>query len=169
MGRIQKSVFTSRVVFWKRSIIGTGVALGIALALASGRSNDVPVPVAAGRTLPEGFDPPPPVGRIIQRACLDCHSEQTIWPWYSNIPFISRQIHDDVDIGREMMDLSHWSEYTDEERANYASLIAGATSSRVMPPPKYLWMHRDARLSSADLEVLKEWARSRPKSGFSKP
>lgn len=158
-------MFTSRVVFWKRSIIGTGVALGIALALASGRSNDVPVPVAAGsRALPKDFDAPPQVGRIIQRACLDCHSEQTIWPWYSNIPLISRQIHDDVDNGREMMDLSHWSEYTAEERVNYAALIAGATSARVMPPPKYLWMHRDARLSSADLEVLKEWSR-RPNGG----
>jgi hypothetical protein len=161
-------VFTSRVVSWKRSIIGSTVVFGIALVLAAGRSNNVPIPVPAGRTLPKDFDAPLPVRRIIQRACLDCHSEQTIWPWYSNIPPISRQIHDDVNNGREFMDFSHWSEYTTEEQTSYASLIAGATSARVMPPPKYLWMHRDARLSSADLDMLKKWAHSRPKSGFPK-
>ena len=161
-------MFTSRVAFWKPSIIGSAVVCGVVLILAAGRANNVQIPVPAGRTLPKDFNAPLPVRRIIQRACLDCHSEQTIWPWYSSIPLISRQIHEDVNNGREFMDFSHWSEYTPEEQAIYASLIAGATNARVMPPPKYLWMHRDARLSSADLETLKEWARTLPKGGFPK-
>ena len=161
-------MFTSRVVILKSSIIGAAVVFGIGLISATGRSTDVKTPARAGRTLPKDFNAPPPVRRIIQRACLDCHSQETIWPWYSNIPLVSKQIHDDVNGGREFMDFSHWSEYTAEEQNHYASEIADATSARVMPPPKYLWMHRDARLSSADLEALKEWARSRPKDGFPK-
>lgn len=161
-------MFTSRVVFWKSSIIGAAVVFGIGLISATGKSNDVKPPTPGGRTLTKDFDAPLPVRRIIQRACLDCHSEETIWPWYSNIPLVSKQIHDDVSGGREFMDFSHWSEYTAEEQNSYASQIADATSARAMPPPKYLWIHRDARLSSADLETLKEWARSRPKDGSPK-
>ena len=161
-------MFTSRVVILKSSIVGAAVVFGIGLISATGRSNDVKTPAPAGRTLSKDFDAPQPVRRIIQRACLDCHSQETIWPWYSNIPLVSKQIHDDVNGGREFMDFSHWSKYTAEEQNNYASEIADATSARVMPPPKYLWMHRDARLSSADLETLREWARSWPKDGIPK-
>lgn len=156
-------LFTSRTVLWKRSIIGSAVIAGIALIAATGRSADVKAPVSAGRTLLKDFNAPQPVRSIIQRACLDCHSEETIWPWYSNVPPVSWQVHDDVNNGRGFMNFSHWSEYTPEEQHSYASQIAQATGARVMPPPRYLWMHRDARLSAADLDTLKEWARSRPK------
>ena len=159
-------MFTSRVVFWKRVILGSAVIFGMALISATGRSNDGKASVSTGRTLLKDFDAPPRVRSIIQRACLDCHSEETIWPWYSNIPPVSKQIHNDVEGGREFMDFSYWSEYTAEEQDSYASQIAYATSARSMPPPKYLWMHRDARLSAADLDVLKEWARSRRKYGL---
>jgi hypothetical protein len=113
--------------------------------------------------MPKGFDAPEPVRVIIGRACLDCHSDGTVWPWYSNIPPIAWQIHADVDQGRAFMDLSSWNEYTSEERRSFVSQIARATRARVMPPPKYLWMHRDARLSDADLDTLKAWANSQTK------
>jgi hypothetical protein len=57
------------------------------------------------------------------------------------------------------VDLSRWNEYSDEERHELATEIAGATQVHVMPPPKYLWIHHDAKLSDADLDVLKEWAK----------
>jgi hypothetical protein len=161
-------VFSSSVAFWKRGIIGSAAVLGIALISALGGSSDGGSPVPAGRTRPKDFDAPLPVRRIVQRACLDCHSDETIWPWYSKIPLVSSQVHDDVNNGREFMDFSHWSEYSAEEQHSYASQIAHATSARVMPPPRYLWMHRDAKLSAADLETLKEWARRQSEHGFPK-
>ena len=145
-------------VLWKRGFIGSAAIIGIVLLSATGISSAVSAHVPG--TLPKDFGEPLQVRGIIQRACLDCHSEETSWPWYSNIPPISWQIHDDVDKGREFMNFSRWKDYSAEERRTFVAEIAHATDTQFMPPPKYLWLHRDARLSKADLDILKEWARS---------
>ena len=150
----------SRSSLWKCGIIGSVVLSGIALISASGRATTDSIP--APRTFSKQFDAPEPVRKIIQRACIDCHSEETVWPWYSNIPPISAQIHADVNNACEFMNFSRWSEYTAEEQRSFASQIAHAASTGIMPPARYLWIHRNARLSAADVETLKEWARSRP-------
>ncbi len=145
----------------KYGVLGLTVLFCIALISAAGRSINLNSPMSAQRTLTKDFDAPVPVRQIIERACLDCHSNETVWPWYSYIPPISMQIHSDVNNARQFMNFSHWSEYTAEEQHDFISQIAYATNARIMPPPRYLWIHRDARLSVADLEALKQWARSR--------
>jgi len=145
--------------FWKRCVIGSGLIVGIVLISAPGTSKDLSNSVS----LPDGFDASTPVRAIVQRACLNCHSNETVWPWYSKIPPVSWQIQDDVEQGREFMNLSQWGEYTPEERRGFASQMAHATRAHVMPPPKYLWLHPEARLSNADLNALKEWAQSQGK------
>jgi hypothetical protein len=157
------SMITSSSALWKRGIIGAAAILGIVLISATARSNAVNTNVFVDRTLPKDFDAPIQVRGVIQKACLDCHSEQTIWPWYSKVPPISWQIQDDVEKGREFMNFSHWNEYSAEDRRAFAAEIAHATGTHLMPPPKYLWLHPDARLSNADLEVLAEWARHQAK------
>jgi hypothetical protein len=79
-----------------------------------------------------------PVRAIIQRACADGHSEETKWPWYSNLPPVSWQIRADINNARAMMDLSRWNEYTNEKWREFASQIARSTRVHFMPPPKYL-------------------------------
>jgi len=150
----------SNFSLWKRGLLGSIAVFGVILISATGRNRDPITSASVVRTLPKSFDAPSPVREIIQRACLDCHSDATIWPWYSHIPPLSWQIRDDVERGRDAIDLSQWSEYTPEEQRSLTTQIAHATSTHTMPPPKYVWMHREARLSDADRETLKEWARS---------
>lgn len=95
---------------------------------------------------------------ILQRACQDCHSDNTKWPWYSHVPLISRQIHDDVTRGRAVMNFSKWNEYSDRQRTGFLLAMLAATKTRDMPPSKYVWIHSDAKLSDADLKVLENWA-----------
>ena len=149
--------FTS--VLWKRGIFGSAAILSLALMLVTGSTSGAKTADSGKQCRLSGFDAPQPVRAIVQRACADCHSGETKWPWYSNIPPVSWQIRADVDKAREVMDLSRWNEYTDEERHEFASEIARSTRVNVMPPPKYLWMHHDAKLSNADLDVLNAWAR----------
>jgi Haem-binding domain len=94
----------------------------------------------------------------LQRACRDCHSDNTVWPWYAGLPPVSWQIHGDVERGRAFMNLSKWSEYSDEQRRGYKLAILAVTQAGVMPPPKYVWMHGSAKLSDAEIEVLRAWA-----------
>ncbi|MBZ5626427.1 MAG: heme-binding domain-containing protein [Acidobacteriia bacterium] len=117
-----------------------------------------------GKSILAGSNVPVPVREILQRACQNCHSENTIWPWYAQIPPISRQIHSDVAKGRAFMDLSKWNDYTEGERRGFTAAIGAAIQNHLMPPPKYVWMHREARLSSDELELVKAWALAKHKT-----
>jgi cytochrome c len=149
----------STSVLWKRSILGSAAILSAGLMLATGNTGGVKTAESGKRFRLSGFDAPPAVRGIVLRACADCHSEETKWPWYSKLPPVSWHIRADVDNARAVMDLSRWNKYSDEERHAFARQIALAARIHVMPPPKYLWIHRDAKLSAGELEVLKEWAK----------
>jgi len=113
------------------------------------------------KSLLAGSSVPEPVRAVLQRACQDCHSENTVWPWYAYIPPMSRQIHGDVKKGLAFMDLSKWNDYTESERRGFRVAIGAAIQSHLMPPLKYVWMHRDARLSSDEIELVTAWAFSK--------
>lgn len=86
----------------------------------------------------------PTTRAFAQRACFDCHSSETKWPWYSYVAPMSWLIASDVQEGRERLNLS---EITDEDGAG--SLIKRINNGS-MPPPKYLALHNDARLTDAE-------------------
>jgi uncharacterized membrane protein len=148
-----------RSIFWKRSILGLAVILSAGLMVATGNIGGAKSADSGTRYRLSGFDAPPAVRDIVLRACADCHSEETKWPWYSNLPPVSWQIHADIDKARAVMNLSRWNEHSDEERHAFARQMALAARIHVMPPPRYLWMHHEAKLSNAELDVLKGWAK----------
>jgi hypothetical protein len=111
--------------------------------------------------LPVDSDIPtsPEVKAILRRACYDCHSNETTWPWYSRIAPISWLIARDVREGRAELNFSAWNQYDTQKRVkklkeSWEQIIEGE-----MPPWFYLPVHRDARLSADDRVVLRQWAR----------
>lgn len=82
------------------------------------------------------------------RACFDCHSNETVWPWYSNIAPISWAVQNDVEEGREKLNFSEWDGSQDGDEA------AETVRDRSMPPTQYLLAHASARLSDAELVAL---------------
>ncbi len=83
------------------------------------------------------------------RACYDCHSNQTVWPWYSNIAPISWLIQHDVDDGRRILNFSEWDR--PQPRANRA---AEQVQSGSMPKFYYVPLHPSANLTSAEKQAL---------------
>jgi hypothetical protein len=75
-------------------------------------------------------------------ACFDCHSNETRWPWYSNIAPISWRLQSHVDEGRAKLNFSEWG--TGEQEADE---IVEVVRDGEMPPWDYLLMHPEARLS----------------------
>jgi hypothetical protein len=67
------------------------------------------------------------------------------------------------------MNLSKWSDYSDSERRGFALAILAATKARVMPPTIFVWMHRDAKLSDADLKELEKWVLAQTEVRSGKP
>ena len=102
---------------------------------------------------------PTSVRLLLERACLDCHSNETKWPWYNRVPLVSWLIQRDVHKGREHLNFSTWTAGTPHRpTTNEVQEICDAVSNGAMPPRRYRLMHPDARLSEADKETFRTWA-----------
>lgn len=98
----------------------------------------------------------PRVGKILDRSCQDCHSNRTAWPWYSHVAPVSWFVAKHVNEGREILNFSEWATQPPSEGDRL--LICDAVSDGRMPLSGYTAIHRNARLSKRDVEVICEWA-----------
>ena len=94
---------------------------------------------------------------VIKKACLDCHSEQGRYPWYSYVAPVSFLIKHDVAEGRRHLNLSRWHEYSTLHRERSLSEIANQIKDGGMPLPLYTWIHPAARLSDAERTLVFDW------------
>jgi mono/diheme cytochrome c family protein len=127
----------------KKIVVGI-VALIVAFALALQI-----VPYGRAHTNPPVQAEPkwnsPQTRELAQRACFDCHSNTTVWPWYSKVAPMSWLIQHDVDEGRSRLNFSEWNRPQREARNAARTVQRGA-----MPPFSYLILHPSARLSSEE-------------------
>jgi len=100
---------------------------------------------------------PANVDAILTRSCRNCHSNETVWPWYSYVAPISWSVISHVNEGRDHFNLSDWT-HTSEEGADLMDNVCREIRRGKMPIPSYTWIHRDARLSDADKKILCRWA-----------
>ena len=88
--------------------------------------------------------------KLFDRACADCHSHTTTWPWYSNIAPVSWIISDHVEEGREHFNVSAWG----AQKHNEAEEAAEEVEEGEMPIFGYTITHPEARLSKEEKELL---------------
>jgi hypothetical protein len=115
-------------------------------------------PAAAGRSLEENARVPPEVAGVLKRSCMDCHSNRTDWPWYSNVAPASWFVIDHVNHGRRHLNFSRWGEYGRRERIDLLNGICATTKGGSMPLGSYTLIHRGARLSPRDRQTLCAWS-----------
>ena len=99
----------------------------------------------------------PPVANVIRTSCFDCHSNETRWPWYTEIAPVSWLVANDVHSGRNHLNFSEWGKYTKSKRVLKLGQIYEQVSKNEMPLSKYLYMHPNAKLSSADRDSITSW------------
>jgi hypothetical protein len=100
---------------------------------------------------------PAHVKSALDRACRDCHSNDTRWPWYSNVAPVSWFVIDHVNHGRSHFNYSDWSRYDAEEARRLLGAACRLSRKQEMPLSSYSWMHRHAHLSLAEIEALCAW------------
>ena len=91
----------------------------------------------------------PQTRALAVRACFDCHSNETVWPWYSNIAPVSWLVQRDVDEGRSKLNFSEWDRPQRGKRE-----VAEAVSEGEMPLWFYVALHPTAKLSEAETQQL---------------
>jgi hypothetical protein len=110
------------------------------------------------KKLMEGAVIPANVTAVLNRACQDCHSNNTKWPWYAKVAPVSFLIADDVNRGRAFLNLSEWERYSLGQKLGYLSSMSEATRDQKMPPRVYSTLHSHARLSEGERAAIARWA-----------
>ena len=106
------------------------------------------VPYGHGRTNPPVLGEPgwnAATRAVAQRACFDCHSNETRWPAYARVAPVSWLIQHDVQEGRAALNFSEWTRTQPE-----AEDLSDQVLEREMPPATYTAMHREARLTDSE-------------------
>jgi hypothetical protein len=136
------------------------VVLGVVVVLVAIQL----VPVDRSNPRVEAEVPAPPeVRAVLRRACYDCHSHETVWPWYSRVAPVSWLVAADVHEGREELNYSTWNRYGAKKRVKKLKETWEEVEEGEMPPWWYLVVHRDAVLSAADRVSLRDWALGAPR------
>jgi hypothetical protein len=97
--------------------------------------------------------PPPDVAASLRRGCKDCHSNQTDWPWYSNISPASWLIAQDVNRGRAHLNLSEWDRYRERSQSQLEDMCEQVNAGK-MPLWYFHPLHPEARLSDFEITSL---------------
>jgi hypothetical protein len=103
---------------------------------------------------------PAPVTDVLRRACLDCHSDSTRWPWYSKVPPVSWLVARDVRNARGEVNFSRWGEYHPFDRADILDEACELVSDGEMPLWNYRLLHARARLTDEDVRAFCDWTRT---------
>ena len=100
----------------------------------------------------------PEVLAVLKRACFDCHSNETVWPWYAYVAPVSWLVAHDVDDGRHELNFSHWGDYSPNKQSSKAGESVEKAQSGEMPLENYLKLHPEAKLTPQDIQILERWA-----------
>ena len=100
------------------------------------------------------------VSSLIENACYDCHSNNTKWPWYTNIAPISWFLLDHVNEGRRELNFSEWNSYSVPRMKRKLQEIVEEVEQDKMPLKDYKMMHPEAELLPKDKEKLIRWAKA---------
>jgi len=114
----------------------------------------------AGAPLLQGADIPPSVRDVFAHACMNCHSENTRWPWYSYVAPVSWLVENDVKRAREHLNLSRWDRLDAAEQRLLLTAIATVIENREMPLHRYVVFHSQVKLSGDDSVQVIDWAQA---------
>src|SRR5262245_61552583 len=97
------------------------------------------------------------VASILDRSCVDCHSNRTRWPWYSNVAPVSWFVIGHVNDGRRDLNLSEWGSYDKRRQNQKLDQMCDLAKAGVMPLSSYTPFHPGSKLSSDDVKALCDW------------
>ena len=109
-------------------------------------------------TVTAELDAPTEIISIFKRSCYDCHSNETAWPWYSNIAPVSWLVAGDVKDARAHLNFSEWGNLSRKDRVKMKEEIWEEIEKEKMPLWKYNIMHPEASLTQKNKDLFRDWA-----------
>jgi hypothetical protein len=140
---------------WKRILLAGAVILLAIQFIRPTRNLSTQAPGADDFIV--RFNPPANVSSALRRACYDCHSDSTRYPWYADIQPVAWWLASHIDEGKEHLNLSRFGTYTPRVQARKLNRISDEMVNREMPLWSYTLIHADARLTDAEVNEVSDW------------
>ncbi len=100
------------------------------------------------------------VHQLLQAACYDCHSNNTVYPWYAEVQPGGWYLAHHVKEGKTELNFHEFAAYSKRRKEGKLKAIASQVGDEEMPLQSYTWLHPEARLSDAQKERIIAWARA---------
>lgn len=127
------------------------LALFAVMQLVPGPPRDNPPSMAPARF-------PADVEVVMRKACLDCHSNETNWPWYSAVAPVSWYVATDVLVARSHLNFSNWEALSVETRLDMLTKLWNRVVERRMPHKQYALVHPVVELTVEEKKVIRDWS-----------
>jgi hypothetical protein len=127
------------------------IVLAAAQLIRPERSNPATDP---NRTIQAHFGTASTLVGVLDRSCGDCHSNRTVWPWYTQVAPVSWVIAQGVTEGRKAVNFSEWTSYSPDQRQTLLDASCADVSDGRMPGRPWTLIHPEARLSAQDVETI---------------
>ena len=111
-------------------------------------------------------DIPSEISEMLKASCYDCHSNETVYPWYSYVSPVKFLISRDTKAGRKHLNFSEWENYSKADKLEALDDIGEEVEEGEMPMKIYPITHPDAKLSDTDREALILWSEEFAESLF---
>ena len=142
----------------------TKILLGLAVifvglqAFRPARNVSTAAPFAGKDDITVLFPPPPDVKQILATSCYDCHSNQTRYPWYAEVQPAGWWLAEHIKDARRNVNFAEFGSYTRKRQMKKLEALVDEVRDRAMPLKSYTFLHRDARLTAAQITSLCRWA-----------
>jgi len=100
---------------------------------------------------------PPIVMKILKKSCYNCHSNETVWPFYAYIAPISWFVVDDVSDGRAKLNFTEWDKISHNNRIKIKKKILKEISEGEMPISGYKFIHPNSEVTYDEQKIIKKW------------
>lgn len=137
---------------WRRLVLGVLFIVLVGIQFIPIQRNEIE-PVTNADFI-EHYESPIVIGNIIRASCYDCHSNQTKYPWYSNVQPIGFLLHNHISEGKSELNLSEFGNLSNRMKRMKINSIISQIADDKMPLPSYVLMHSDANLDSLKKALL---------------
>ncbi|MEO6314181.1 MAG: heme-binding domain-containing protein [Chitinophagaceae bacterium] len=114
--------------------------------------------VAANQSIAAVYSVPENVKEILAVSCNDCHSNNTLYPWYAKIQPVDWWLNNHVTEGKSELNFDVFATYSLRRQYHKMQEIIEEVRENKMPLDNYTWIHKKAVLTSAEKEALVAWA-----------
>jgi hypothetical protein len=98
------------------------------------------------------------MAELIRNACYDCHSNQTNYPWYSKISPVSWYLNKHIVTGKEELNFNIYGQLEKADKIGFFADFCDVLDAGTMPLQSYQLLHKDARLTQEEREMLCDWS-----------